>query len=258
VDGVCTSCGFATGEANRCPHCQAIARVEPRGDGKRLRWVCGACGGPRMPGGLGAEAARTPLREARGSETRATRARAGFWVFALMAAFFTLVAVAAWPAALFWKLFFLATAVVPAVLAMRARGRAGRADAAAHEALDRAWLAAAEDVAKQSKSGVTVAELAARLKIDPGRADHLLTQLAVHDRTRIDVGDDAEVRYSVGPDTGVGVGRVRVDASSSEEQFRALEAAEAEGDTIHDEEAAQRGLLGVPFPTTARGPRSPR
>ncbi len=61
-------------------------------------------------------------------------------------------------------------------------------------------LAAAEDVAKSSKNGVTVTELAKRLKIDPARAEDLLTQLAVHDRTRIDVGDDAQVRYSVAPE----------------------------------------------------------
>ena len=103
---------------------------------------------------------------------------------------------------------------------------------------------------------MTVAELATRLKIDPERADQLLTQLAVHDRTRIDVGEDAEVRYSIGPDAGDGLSRVRVDAT--EEQFRALEASEAaEAAHIDDEEAAQRGLLSVPFPTSKRsGPRS--
>ena len=38
------------------------------------------------------------------------------------------------------------------------------------------------------------------LGIDPAFAEKLLTSLAVHDRTRIDVGDDAEVVYSVAPD----------------------------------------------------------
>jgi hypothetical protein len=204
-----------------------------------------------MPGGVGGEDSVTPLREAKASETRSKRARASFWVFAMMATFFTLVALAAWPAALVWKLFFLALAVGPTVLAMRARGRAGSASADAKEALDRAWLAAAEDVAKSAKKGITVAELAKRLKIDPVRAESLLTQLAVHDRTRIDVDDDAEVRYSIGPEDGEGVGKVRVD--TSEDQFRALEEAESASRRGEDEaEAAQKALLSVPFP---RGPQ---
>jgi len=205
-----------------------------------------------MPGGLGGEAALTPLREAKASETRATRFRASFWVFAVMATFFTLLALAAWPAALVWKLFFLALAAGPTALAVRARTRAGGANADAKEALDRAWLAAAEDVARNAKKGVTVAELASRLKIDPVRAEELLTRLAVHERTRIDVDDDADVRYSVGPEVDQGVGKVRVDAS--EDQFRALEEAEAAASRRGEDEAeaAQKALLSVPFP---RGPQ---
>lgn len=58
-------------------------------------------------------------------------------------------------------------------------------------------LAAAEQVVAGAPHGMTAAELAARLKIDEARGDALLTRLAVNDRTRVDVGDDAEVRYSV-------------------------------------------------------------
>jgi hypothetical protein len=237
-------------DGTACPHCGAIARVEPKGLGAKLRWVCGVCGGPRMPGGVGGEDSLGPLREAKASQTRSKRARASFWVFAMMATFFTLVAVAAWPAALVWKLFFLALAIAPTVFAVRARARAAGATVDAKEALDRAWLAAAEDVAKSAKNGVTVAELAKRLKVDPVRAEELLTQLAVHERTRIDVDDDAEVRYSISPEEGDAT-KVRVD--SSEDQFRALEEAEATSRRGEDEaEAAQKALLSVPFP---RGPQ---
>ena len=62
---------------------------------------------------------------------------------------------------------------------------------------------------RRRRTGVTVAELASRLKIDAVKAEKLLTQLAVHDRTRIDVDDDAEVRYSVSP------GHRRVERSAS-------------------------------------------
>ena len=205
-----------------------------------------------MPGGVSGEASVTPLREAKASQTRAKRLRASFWVLAMMATFFTLVALAAWPAALAFKLIFLALAVTPTALAVRARARAGRASADAKEALDRAWLAAAEDVTKSAKKGVTVAELATRLKIDPVRAEQLLTELAVNDDTHIDVDDDAEVRYSISRELPGATGKVRID--TSEDQFRALEEAEATAArTSEDEaEAAQKALLTAPFP---RGPQ---
>jgi SWI/SNF-related matrix-associated actin-dependent regulator 1 of chromatin subfamily A len=191
-----------------------------------------------MPNGVGGEKAATPLREAKASHNAALRSRAVFWFFTMMTLFFTLVAVAAWPAALVVKMILLAMAVAPAVVAVRARARASAATADANGALDKAWLAAAEDVASHAKKGVTVAELASRLKIDAVKAEHLLTQLAVHDRTRIDVDEDAEVRYSVAPD--VDTSKVRI--STSEEQFRALEQAEAAAaaDAEAEAEGAER------------------
>ncbi|MEA2748368.1 MAG: hypothetical protein QOI41_2511, partial [Myxococcales bacterium] len=243
--GVCGRCGNTSGESNRCPHCNAIARVEPKGSGASLTWVCGVCGGPRMPQGAGGEAAAQPLREARASQRRALRGRAQFWAFTVIALFFTLVAVAAWPVAAFVShLILLAMATAPTLVAVRARSRAHRADADANEALERAWLAAAEDVTSHAKKGVTVAELAARLKIDAVKAEKLLTELAVHDRTRIDVDDDAEVRYSIAPELQTSKeDRVRVDAT--EEQFRALEEAELD-------EAEQKKLATPAFPRGSR------
>lgn len=242
---MCGRCGYASGEGNRCPHCNAVARVEPKGAGASLTWVCGVCGGPRMPQGVSAPAALEPLREAKASQRLAQRSRAAFWLFVPIALFMVLVLAAAWPAALVGKLILLILAAVPVALAARARGRAGNATAKANEALDRAWLAAAEAVAAGAKSGVTVAELAKRLTIDPTRAEKLLTQLAVHDRTRIDVDDDAEVRYSIATD--VDTSKVRV--GSSEDQFLALEAAEAEAASAGEGEgggAARRAATTTP------------
>jgi len=243
--GVCGRCGNTSGESNRCPHCNAVARVEPKGAGMSLKWVCGVCGGPRMPNGVGGEAAAAPLREARTSQRRALRARAQFWAFTVMALFFTMVAVAAWPAAaLVSHLILLAMATTPTLFAVRARTRASRATEDENEALDRAWLAAAEDVTSHAKKGVTVAELAARLKIDALKAEKLLTELAVHDRTRIDVDDDAEVRYSIAPELDTSKQEhLRVDAT--EDQFRALEEAELD-------EAEAKKLATPAFPRGSR------
>ena len=244
--GVCARCGNTSGESNRCPHCNAIARVEPKGAGASLTWVCGVCGGPRMPNGAGGEAASAPLREARASQRRALRARAQFWAFTVMALFFTMVALAAWPvAALVSHLILLAMAMAPTLLAVRARARASRASEAGSEAYDRAWLAAAEEVTTQAKNGVTVAELASRLKIDAVKAEKLLTELAVHDRTRIDVDDDAEVRYSIAPELLPSTNELRLRVDPTEEQFRALEEAELD-------EAEQKKLATPAFPRSSR------
>lgn len=75
-----------------------------------------------MPNGAGGERATAPLREARASQRRALRARAQFWAFTVMALFFTMVAVAAWPvAALVSHLILLAMATAPTLFAVRAR-----------------------------------------------------------------------------------------------------------------------------------------
>lgn len=184
------------------------------------------CGGPRTPGGLGGDEAKAPLREAKLLRGKAIRSRAASLVFFLMAAFATLVAVAAWPAALVAKLLLLALAVTPTALGVRARGNASTSTSKAEEAMDRAWLAAAADVVTRSKKGVTASELAKRLKIDDERADKLLTELAVNDRTRIDVDDEAEVRYSVHPDDQA---KVRVGSDDEDDALvRAIEEANAE------------------------------
>lgn len=233
TDGICERCGFASGEQNRCPHCGSVARIEPRGSGANASWVCGVCGGPRTPGGLGGDKAAAPLKEAKLQRGRAIRSRATSIVLALMAAFTTLVALAAWPAALVAKLILLGLAVTPAILAMRARGKASDATAKAEAEMDKAWLAAAEDVVKRASKGVTASELANRLKVEPAKAEKLLTELAVHDRTRIDVDDDAEVRYSLAPEDREQA-KVRV-ADEDDPLVRAIEEAAAASERIDEE-----------------------
>ncbi len=201
VDGVCGRCGYAQGEAHRCPHCKAVARIEGKGPGV---WVCAVCGGPRMPGGLGGSAAVKALAEERAAHAEATKKRLGAWAWGVFAVVATLAVALAWPAALVGKILALAIAIGPALLAVRAGGAVAKSAKEADEAHERALLAAAQALAAAKEGGITAAELGARLEMPEERADALLTQLAVHDRTRIDVGDDAEVRYSVAPEIRVG------------------------------------------------------
>lgn len=208
-NGVCSNCGYAQGEGNQCPHCAATARAEPKVEGTTTRWVCAMCGGPRIPGGAGGEAAANALREAQTLFSGATRAKARSVAWTILAVLATLVVVAASAKeAIAATLVLLVLAVVPALLALRARSQGTKRKENGDEALERAWLAAAEEIAAKAKDGITAKELGKSLAIDEKKADELLTTLAVHDKTRIDVGDDAEVRYSVGPDV---LARVSVD-----------------------------------------------
>jgi hypothetical protein len=223
--GQCTRCGYASGESNRCPHCGAVARIEGSGENA----VCAVCGGPRINGNFGGETAANALKEKKKALSNARLASVATVVQATFAAIATLIGLAIMPASLVGKLIVFLIAATPILLAMRSRSRATKAREVAKNAGDRAWQAAAEDAAVHSKSGITVNALAKTLGIEQPQAEKLLTSLAVNDRTRIDVGDDAEVRYSVAPENLVRVG----DPLTSErddlaDQFEALEAQEEE------------------------------
>ncbi len=192
----CTRCGYATGEANRCPHCNSVARA--LGEGRAA--ACAVCGGPRIPHNHGGELAAGALKEQKAQLAVARRASVTAVVRAVFAALAALVSLGLAPPSLFGKALVFAIALVPLVLAIGSRSRATAARAKASEAGERAWQAAAEAVTAGSARGVTATKLATTLGLDAAEGDRLLTALAVHDRTRVDVGDDAEVVYSVGPD----------------------------------------------------------
>ena len=176
------------------------------------------CGGPRIPAGFGGETATNALRQQKKALESARLASVATVLQGIFAAAVTLVALAIMPASLVGKVILFALAVVPLVLAMRSRGRATKARDHAKAAAERAWQAAAEDVATHAKEGITPAALAKTLGIEPEHADKLLTSLAVHDRTRVEIGDDAEVRYSVGPDPLVRIGPEPAEAAEEEEE----------------------------------------
>jgi hypothetical protein len=155
------------------------------------------CGGPRVPGAHGGESTRLALVEQKKHSNAARFASVSTIVQGIFAFVTTLIGLAILPASLVGKVLVFAIAIGPLVLAMRSRMRAATARKKAAAANERAWQAAAEDVARHVKGGVTAEGLGRALGIEATDADKLLTSLTVHERTRIDVGDDAEVRYSV-------------------------------------------------------------
>jgi hypothetical protein len=170
-----------------------VARVEGSGE----KAVCAICGGPRIAGNRGGPEAVKALQEQKRQLGAARLASVGTVVQAAFAAAATLIGLAILPASIAGKVIVFAIALVPLLMALRSRSRATTARANAKAASERAWQAAAEEVAAEAEGGVTASALAKTLGVEEAEADRLLTSLAVHDRTRVDVGDDAEVRYSV-------------------------------------------------------------
>ena len=188
------------------------------------------CGGPRVPGGFGGDESKNALREAKTLFGGATRAKARSIAWSILAVLAALVVMAASAKEVFLATLALSLmAIVPAILGLRANGQAKKRKENGDAALDRAWLAAAEEIAAKHRNGVTAKELGKTLQIDEARADKLLTQLAVHDKTRIDVGEDAEVRYSVGPDVFARV----ADDDRTDEDDEAEPDAERKQQRIH-------------------------
>ena len=191
--GVCDHCGSAFGEENRCPHCRAVARAEPHPE---LRLVCAVCGGPRVRSYALEESTQRDVDRALARAKALGGPTAWSWVAALPLALVLSVAIA-------WTLGAAAGAVsaivlVASVLAFGA-GRARKLRAARGAAVDEAWEKVAAALVERD-GAMTARGLAQRLDVDEARADRLLTSLAVHDRVRVDVADDAEVRYRIEPD----------------------------------------------------------
>ena len=174
-----------------CPHCQSLSRVERHAS---LWWVCSVCGTPRIPGASGAEL--MALRAAKSAKTAAFVWRASALVL-VMAALVTvlvagIVAIAFHTAGLVLGLMGLSLGGGAFVAFKSARGR----DNDARTKLEEGWTRAAEQLVEQRGAGMTATEVAMTLGLDPTLMERLLTHASAGDRIRIDVGDDAELRYA--------------------------------------------------------------
>jgi len=185
-----------------CPHCKATSVVE--------NGACGVCGGPRVPGNHGGEAAVLALKEQKKHLAAARMSSVSTIVQGVFAALATLIALVVMPSSIVAKVILLAFAILPLISAIRSRSRAAKARAAAAEAGEQAWIAAAEELAL---GGTTAKQLAKELEIEPARAERLLNASAAQSRVRIDVNDDSsDVVY-------------RTDEMLLSDEYPALEAA---------------------------------
>jgi hypothetical protein len=187
-------------ELTSCPHCKAKARLL---EDDRFRWVCGVCGGARVPSPdpkTHSAAENEHLQRSKQLITQAHFARGiasftglGATGTALLAAIF-LFGFHVAPA------FSLLLIVMSVVLSMTTIGFSRSARAKIDEAktqVTSAWELVAEALLKTHDHALTAAELAAMMKTTEPDAERLLTLLSVDDKVRSAITEDAQIRYSV-------------------------------------------------------------
>lgn len=192
---VCSSCGAAHGEANRCPHCSATADVAPHAT---LGFSCLVCGGPRVALGLPnvTLSARTSaaLTSAGSEQTKHVMFSAAGFLLAGMGALALLIAtvvvLSAAPGPLSTLAIYLAAGVPLAAGALGlTSARAARSRRS--EALRSAEVSALADL--QAVTGALgAAQVAELMRITPDRAEMLLAAASVE--SFLDTGPAARLR----------------------------------------------------------------
>jgi hypothetical protein len=215
------------GEHARCPHCRGITRVEPH---PAKRWVCAACGGPRIPVSVGAtldDGSAEALRrsaEAAGIALGARLAAGASAFVALLAAGLAAVLALASPVAAASAILVCAAV---AFVALRFRSRARRAAGDAARELDVAWERAVEQILRRGGER-TPAAIAKELRVPESVVEELVAGLSAFDRARIEIGEDAalHVASTTGP---VRIGGAAPEASIGSEDEDAAKADDTRG-----------------------------
>lgn len=179
---VCTGCGAANGEANRCPHCHAVADVEPHAP---LGFRCLVCGGPRVALNISSvvpsPATQAALASAAKRQTEQLAYTSAGLVLVAMGALALLIATvvvaAATPGVVPTIAAYLG-ALVPVLGGALALARGATARTRRGEALHAAQVSALGDV--QAVTGVLdAARVAEVMRLPPERAELLLAEASV-------------------------------------------------------------------------------
>lgn len=227
---VCAACGAAQGESNVCPHCNAVADVEPHGT---LGFRCLVCGGPRvalnLPGVTLGARTRSALTSAASEQTKHLMFSAAGFLLAGMGALAVLIASAVVLTASPEPWATLATYVAagaPLVAGLWALARARTARMLRGEGLRTAQISALADV--QATTGpLTAAQVADALRISPERAELLLAELSV--AALLDEAPPPRLRVDAPAATELGAPATQLAEPAFEQQT--LPARTARGDT---------------------------
>lgn len=179
---VCSACGAAHGEANRCPHCHAVADVEAH---PGLGFRCLVCGGPRIALNVSGVTPSAPTLAALSSAAKRHNEQlvyssAGLVLLAMGAlalVIATLMVAAASPGVVPTLAAYLG-ALVPTGAGAFALARGSAARKRRGEALLAAQVGALGDV--QAVTGVLEAgRVAEIMRLTPERAELLLAEASV-------------------------------------------------------------------------------
>jgi hypothetical protein len=197
----CPHCGLALGEHQRCPHCHAIADVEPS---LEARFVCSVCGGVRIPIDDPA-VVRSPTtldllrrvtvaRSARAIWRIVAMATAGFGVFSVLVLWVVIdVANPIFGGAAVAAL----AALVPFGFAAMAWKKAGERGAELAPLLEKAWKAAAADIARARGGKLDAASLAKLTRISEATADQVLSRMSAESLLLSSVTSEGGLQYTL-------------------------------------------------------------
>ena len=209
-------------ELSSCPHCAAQARIVAD---ERFRWVCGTCGGPRVPvadARFHSDLEARHLKQAVVYTNQARLTRVGATITGLGAAFFGVIAIAI-GFAHFSPLVpfsFLVLSLFASMLTIVMGVSARKKIDLAKENVTSAWEAVAELVLRAQRNPITALDLAQTMKTDEGDAERILTLLSVDDRVRAEVTQEAQIRYAPT--------QLRVDVDKAIPESAELAAAQSE------------------------------
>jgi len=197
----CAHCGVALGEHQRCVHCHAIADVEPAA---HVRFVCSVCGGVRIPiddpkversvEQVEHLKSVTAKRSANIVWKMIAAVTAGFGFMSLLV--LSIVVSVAHPPTVAAVVATLAV-LVPFALAVLAWRRSRARAAELEPLLEKAWMAAAADIARARGGELTASDLATITRIAEADADRLLGRMSAQSRLASSVTPEGNLKYTL-------------------------------------------------------------
>jgi hypothetical protein len=197
----CPNCGLALGEHQRCPHCHSIAAVEPSPD---ARFVCAVCGGVRIPID-DATIVRSPDQIDLLKRATAAQSSRNLWriLSIIVGAFGVVSALVLWLSITFARPPPVATVVaglavmVPFAFAIFAARRSRACAAEFRSTFDKAWIAAATDIARARKGELDAPALAKLTGVGEASADQMLARMSAESLVASSVTAEGNLKYTL-------------------------------------------------------------
>jgi hypothetical protein len=197
----CPHCGLALGEHQRCPHCHAIADVEISPE---ARFVCTVCGGVRIPiddpavvrspETLDLLRRATVARTARAIWRIVAAAVVGFGIFSVLVLW--LVVEVAHPIFAGAAMGALA-ALVPFAFGVLSFKKSQERGAELVPLLEKAWTAAATDVARARGGKLDAPAFAKVTRISEAAADKVLSRMSADSLLLSSVTSEGGLLYTL-------------------------------------------------------------